>query len=580
MDETVNNAFDEITQAYIAKLKDETADTSIVENFFKDISKKVKSFATDTGSKKTTSIKEEFKGAQIEVLRDNAYVTEYRRFQDKISPKSNLKSLFTLPFLSPEKSEEKDEEVSNTDTKEKDNALIRFIKSFSFEEKAQPEQTNIKPVEPQQINVVETNNEIEEEGSDEMEAGRRKIFDTPKEFLLDGITPNGASSLAKVLTPILVEMMDPVEAALREGMGKNEPAEDKDDDQSGLQKLIGNLMSIGGGLKTAGSILTRALPLVAKVAAPLAVIAAGNFIGGKIGRFIGESIWGEDATEAYEKYGEGIPGLVNAGIDVYKQHQENKETEERGQRIEQEGIERSKQSLEGTKVAQDAELRQKAIDKISVELKDAQEQKVKMEEQLKAVEEKGFFEREWGEMDTAKENIETADYRIQVAQNRLAELQRLDKGESSGDKTDAGGTDVQLKDGGIVTQPVKALVGEAGPEAVIPLKDAGQSSVSAAQNGVLPLRDMFNSANSGTINNDILNKIASNTDNTSSGLKTLSEAILRLATVFDKKMTNLAGKSSVIINGAGGQSKEPTPASMVAANNDDPIRKVRMQFSY
>jgi hypothetical protein len=568
MDETLNGAFSEITKAYISKLNDSKIDTSIIEDLLKDISDKVQLFINNKKDKKTEfNFKNEYTDAQIDLLKNNSYVAEYKRFQTKIAPDSTLKSLFSLPFFSLKDEREKDV-VKKEDETNEPNMLSKVLSFFN------------KNTPPTQQGTI-TNTTLDED--DEVEAGRKKIIETSKEYLLDGITPQGESDLRDALRPLFEDNAKAFRAAMM-GITLPSSGEKSDEDDGGILDSIGGMIS---GIGSASSLLVRALPLLAKVAAPLAVIAAGDFIGGKIGQFLGEQIWGEEGKEAYEKYGTGITGLLSASYDYYKQNEENKETEARGERLKQEGLERSKQSLEGTKVAQNVEAHQKATEKMTTELQKAQEHKVKMEEQLKAVEEKGFFEREWGELDNAKANVETADYQIQVIQNRIAGLQKVDpaKSKQGGDNSTKPDVDVQLKDGGIVTQPVKALVGEAGPEAVIPLKDGSTAITKTgvtngdASSSVLPLNKFFNSDSTG-INNDILNKIATNTDNTNSGLKMLSEAIFRLATVFDKKVSSLGSQPPVVINGGGGQTKEPTPASLVAANNSDPIRKIRMQFAY
>jgi hypothetical protein len=116
-----------------------------------------------------------------------------------------------------------------------------------------------------------------------------------------------------------------------------------------------------------------------------------------------------------------------------------------------------------------------------------------------------------------------------------------------------------MADGGIVTEPIKAIVGEAGPEAVIPL-------------------EKYFDPKQFTLSNSTLEQIASNTNTTNQSLKVLGEAILKLAQIFDKKITaNNNGKNIVI---AGQQQANQYPsASQIAATNVDPIRQVRMQFA-
>lgn len=115
----------------------------------------------------------------------------------------------------------------------------------------------------------------------------------------------------------------------------------------------------------------------------------------------------------------------------------------------------------------------------------------------------------------------------------------------------------KLADGGIVTQPTEALVGEAGPEAVLPL-------------------DKYFDPQNLSLNNTTLEQIAGNTKDTNSSLKVLSDALFKLVTVLDKKM-NQTG--ATVINAPGQSSQQSSPASVIANINADPIRRVRMQFA-
>lgn len=112
-----------------------------------------------------------------------------------------------------------------------------------------------------------------------------------------------------------------------------------------------------------------------------------------------------------------------------------------------------------------------------------------------------------------------------------------------------------LAEGGIVKKPIKSWIGEAGPEAVIPL-------------------DQYMSPAEFKISNELLQSIASNTSNTNDTIKNLSQAILKLAVVFDKKQT---GANNVVITGQN-QPQYPT-AAQIASSNIDPIRQIRMQFA-
>jgi hypothetical protein len=114
-----------------------------------------------------------------------------------------------------------------------------------------------------------------------------------------------------------------------------------------------------------------------------------------------------------------------------------------------------------------------------------------------------------------------------------------------------------MADGGVVTQPINAVIGEAGPEAV------------------LPLEKYFNPQNL-SLNNTTLEEIANNTSDTNSSLKVLSDALFKLIVVLDKK-TSQTG--ATVINSIGKTAQQNTPASVIANTNADPIRRVRMQFA-
>jgi len=78
------------------------------------------------------------------------------------------------------------------------------------------------------------------------------------------------------------------------------------------------------------------------------------------------------------------------------------------------------------------------------------------------------------------------------------------------------------------------------------------------------------------ISNNILETVASNTADTNETINNLGQAILKLASIFDKKQNS---NNNVIIAG-GNQSKQQYPtASQVAASNVDPIRAIRAQFA-
>jgi len=112
-----------------------------------------------------------------------------------------------------------------------------------------------------------------------------------------------------------------------------------------------------------------------------------------------------------------------------------------------------------------------------------------------------------------------------------------------------------MKDGGIVQEPIKAVIGEAGPEAVIPLEKYFDPKLTS-------------------LNNTALEEIVKNTNSTNQSLEALSNAIFKLAQTFNGK----PGNNNIIVNGQKQNERYPS-ASEVAASNQDPIRQVRMQFA-
>jgi hypothetical protein len=118
--------------------------------------------------------------------------------------------------------------------------------------------------------------------------------------------------------------------------------------------------------------------------------------------------------------------------------------------------------------------------------------------------------------------------------------------------------DKELATGGIITKPITALVGEAGPEAVIPLEK------------------YFNKTDF-SLNNNTLESIAGNTKDTNMSLKILSDALFKLIVVLDKKVSTQSSSPTII--GLNSQQGNGPSASMIANSNFDPIRAARAQFA-
>lgn len=113
-----------------------------------------------------------------------------------------------------------------------------------------------------------------------------------------------------------------------------------------------------------------------------------------------------------------------------------------------------------------------------------------------------------------------------------------------------------MADGGIVTKPTTALIGEAGPEAVVPLEK------------------YFNVTNNNNVDNKTLESIANNTQKTNQNLKNLTDAIFSLAQVFNNKSSS--NNNNVFISGQ--QQQSYASAAQIAATNVDPIRNIRRRF--
>lgn len=153
----------------------------------------------------------------------------------------------------------------------------------------------------------------------------------------------------------------------------------------------------------------------------------------------------------------------------------------------------------------------------------------------------------------------------------------LDKGRKS-----ARGTKPKMADGGVISTDTEALVGEDGDEAIVPLAKGGVVATqptttpidSLNQSAVIPLEKYFNGKDF-ALSNNTLEKIASNTGNTNSGLQALGQAIIQLARVLELNSSN---KSVNNIIGSPSQQQYPS-ASQVAAGNNDPIRAIRQAFA-
>lgn len=414
------------------------------------------------------------------------------------------------------------------------------------------------------------------------EEGRaNKIKDIPK-IHLDDITSTGQNALTNVLEPILKNIF-------QEGYDKKSKDKKQKNENDGgglattLAMMAASKLLLTGLGKMLGPVLSTLGTGLAKIAGPIAAVVGGNWIGGKIGEMIGSNetiskfLYGSETAgkEAYEKYGTGVPGLVNATGDLIKQGAENREQQKEHKRMSEERVAQSKESMVG-KRKYNAEEEARRV-KVVEDLKKQEEDLKKQYEELKSQALGGWnpFHDDQKETDT-RMRLEGIQEVLTIQQNKLEQFRKL-KSENNAEPKPP----VAMKDGGIVTKPTKALIGEAGPEAVIPLTNNNtynqtQNKIySSSSDDVTPLTKLFDPQQF-SLNNSSLNTIAANTSDTNNSLKLLSEAMFKLVTVFDKKISQSG--NTTIINGTN-KSTPPAPASAIAGSNVDPIRRVRMQFA-
>jgi len=481
----------------------------------------------------------------------------------------------------------------------------------------------------------------------EYDEGRvSKIKDTPV-IHLDGITPNGQNALTNVFKPLLENIFgDLAKRALKskEGTGNEEGA-----DTSFLTKALaaaaGSAMFYGAKtllpkiFKPLTSALSKAGTMLARVGGPIAAVVGGNYIGGKVGEMIGSNetaskfLYGSETAgkEAYEKYGTGVPGLVGAVSDTFKQSGEAAELHKEHQRMSQERIEKSKESLAG-KAQYDPKKEAKLQQSID-EMKQREEKLKKQYEELKAQAWDGWNPFHDEEKETeSRTNLEGLQESITIAENRLAEFKKLkdssspqikttsnkdkeqdpeylrlkkmfgkpkadevwnqrnnlnnksqqlrDANQTEGtfreDKLDVEKPTIRLDNTTPTQKPLSLFSDDITQTTLMPQTDkAGLENITSDSTESMSLDKIFNPEQF-TLNNSSLNEIASNTSDTNASLKSLSESLFKLVNVFDKKL-NLAGNTTVI-NGVG-QTSKSMPASVIANSNIDPIRRVRMQFA-
>jgi len=136
----------------------------------------------------------------------------------------------------------------------------------------------------------------------------------------------------------------------------------------------------------------------------------------------------------------------------------------------------------------------------------------------------------------------------------------------------------------ITGKNVGSVIG-AGLGAVIP----GGSAIGSAIGGLIGSKadstefvtpidnttSTINNISNNTTNDKTLEEIATNTEKTNNNLNNLGQAILKLAQAFQDNKPNPS--QNIIVN-SNNESENIFSASMAAANNNDPIRRVRQMF--
>lgn len=605
-----------------------------IENKNEQINPSIKELKTDTintNNVVTNTLKEE----KTETVKEQPIVNELKTVTNQLKTEiNNLETDREKTVVNNIKTE-----VLNAKEIKADNIIDRPITRLSKEKNVSKEKTdkqkNIKVVQalpPNEykkdfLNISQKLEQLKYKiapQGDFSEGRVDKIKDQP-EVILGGITPNGQNALSNVLTPLFqanfkelikITSTSKKEDNKKEGSGSGSSfvgrvlstlaamgifALIKKGISAGIRGLVNSLKGLGRGVvqaaravgvgaaRFAGAARTLA-PAAARVVGPVAAVAGGEFIGGQVGKLIGSNetvskfLYGRETAgkEAYEKYGTGMLGFGRATYDLYQQGVETAEQEKEHQRMSQERLEKSKESMAGKRqyTPEEETKRKKIID----ELKAREESFKKQYEELKAQAWEGWnpFHDEQKETE-ARKNWESAKETLTIQENKLAEFAKLKPAVQQ----------PQIKEGERPSEPVKVeQLDKSIDLKPIPSDKEGISTEGIITKTETPTDKLasITSENSLTLDkafdpkqfslsNDSLKQIVTNTNDTNGTLKVLSEAMFKLATVFDKKITQNGNGNTTIIGGLGQTTQKTTPASIVANSNVDPIRRVRMQFA-
>ena len=188
------------------------------------------------------------------------------------------------------------------------------------------------------------------------------------------------------------------------------------------------------------------------------------------------------------------------------------------------------------------------------------EEKKKLEEEFniltKQLEEEKLSQTSFMKLDHSdKQEVE----KYKIKDKRISELRKkiipiennLNNINKYLEKTDK--VDVAMAEGGVVTKPTKALVGEAGPEAVIPLNKFDLTSLKS---------------NSFAKAETILEKIANNTGSTNQGLANLINGFNNLAKAL--KESGTIAQAPVVVNNSQMSPQAPRATSSQVAGLGNP----------
>lgn len=474
-------------------------------------------------------------------------------------------------------------------------------------------------------NTAVTNNESIELTQGEARAQKQDLLKEEQVIILGGINDKGARDLKKIISSIFEEQSELFFGSKAGGLLGGMDSEVTDSDYEGpglldsylqykgIRSLFGGKggKSLGGGKKGAkarakaraqgrgyqGTKLSQK-PSAGKPTTPKPKPTAkpGRFIpkpgaggllrgigtlglgmladwGGQMaGGEIAKGIYGEEkTTAAYEEYGADIFGLFRASYDATKAIGEAKEARERSEKIEKQTIPLDIKAMMfgykdlkdfGESVASGKEKRRMYWDEQKQAVVVIQPNKT--QEIHKFVYGKGFL----GKPDIIGTDGQKISSKPMPTQN--PDIKPLPPNSKPIDVEKPGATPLILPSTPLTPNTTKVISPGISQTPAIPLTPDTTKAIPPVPSSITETHITNNNADKKT-----LADIASNTDKTNQSITTLSNAVFKLAQVFDAK--TMTGGSNVIVN-SNGQAKEYTSTSQIAANNVDTTRKIRQQF--